>query len=121
MVFGRKYKQPIKVALFFLSVFFMTGFYTLLSYIYELFFIVRAHRNIGMVFVPIFFFLIASPSLFISVYFSEKYNFPVFILVIICLFDEWFHIHPLRVILMFVSFISGYVILISLKKIIKFR
>lgn len=116
MAFGKRHEYIGGFFSFIVSVFFMVGGYTFASYIYEVFFIVHTHRNVGMVFIPFFFFLIASPSLFISAFVSEKYNVPMFILVLIYLLSEWFYIHPLRVTLMAVTYTTGYVILLLLKK-----
>ncbi len=116
MVSGMKNKFILKMFIFVFSVIVMTNGYSFIFFIYEHFFLISAHNNVGMIFISFFFILIASPVLLAATFMPVKLSFTIFLLGIAYLFFEWFSIHPLRVSLMGGCFSLGYIFIVIVNR-----
>ncbi len=118
MVFGIKNNFIIKSLVFIFSMIVMVGAYILASRIYVIFFTISSHKSVGMIFVSFFFYFIASPVLLLSFFVNKKTSATLFFAVFIYLFYEWFSVHPLRVLLMAICFLIGFIFTVVINEII---
>ncbi len=118
MVFGIKSKFILKLIIFVISVIIMFGSYKFGSVLYMSMFDIASHRSVGMIFIYFYFLLIASPVLFVTLFTNFRVGFAILFCVICYLFFEWYSLHPLRVILMGVSVVNGYIFILAAKKVL---
>lgn len=116
MAFGINSKASLKICFFICSAIIMMGSYSLASFAYKSLFAISSHKSVGMIFTSFFFIFIASPILLLSFFSSIRVSVTIFALGIVCLFYEWFSVHPLRVTLMGCCFSLGYVFAVKINK-----
>jgi hypothetical protein len=72
-------------------------------------------RGVGLGFVMFYMRYIIIPITFLSAFIKPKHSSVIFGLVIIFMLYSWYETNPLRVILMLISCLAGYVLVILLK------
>ncbi|AIN19310.1 putative membrane protein [Yersinia rochesterensis] len=117
MAFGIKSQFILKLIIFVVSVIIMIGSYSFGSALYKGMFDITSHRNVGMIFISFYFLLIASPVLLVTLFTTFRVGFAILFCGICYLFFEWYSLHPLRVILMGASVVTGYVFILATRKI----
>ncbi len=117
MVFGIRNKIILKLVFFIISLIIMIGSYSLGSALYKSAFDITSHRSVGMIFISFYFLLIASPILLVTLFTTFRIGFVIFFCGICYLFLEWYSLHPLRVMLMGVSTIIGYIFILTMRRI----
>lgn len=110
-----KSELNLKLVIFIISVIIMLSCYSLGSTLYKSMFDITSHRSAGMIFISFYFLLIASPTLFITLFIALRVSLALLFCGIGYLFFEWYSLHPLRVMLMGASMIMGYIFILMAK------
>ncbi|CNI22186.1 phage protein (partial) [Yersinia enterocolitica] len=106
----------LKLVIFVSSVIIMISCYSLGSALYKSMFDITSHRSAGMIFISFYFLLIASPILFITLFIALRVSLALLFCGIGYLFFEWYSLHPLRVMLMGISMIMGYIFVLMARE-----
>ena len=112
-----KNKSIILLLTFISAIVFMVGCYSLATWMYEQAFNVSSHRNVGIIFISFFFLVIATPILLFTLFTPLRINLTIVALAMLYHFYEWFSVHPLRMCLMAVCFITSYLYVVIIKNI----
>ena len=72
-------------------------------------------RGVGLAFVIFYMWYIMFPLMFLSAFIKLKHSIFILSLAFIYMFYSWYDTNPLRVILMFISSLSGYALIICLR------
>ena len=69
-------------------------------------------RGVSLGFVMFYMKYIVLPAIFLSVFIKMKYSLMIVVLISVYMFISWYNTNPLRVMLMFTSFLLGYAVVI---------
>lgn len=72
-------------------------------------------RGISLGFVVFYMRCVIVPSVFVSAFIKAKYSLVIGLLINIYMFFLWYETNPLRVILMLISYLVGYILVVLIK------
>lgn len=90
-----------------------------LGYKWYMTYFTPSSRGVGLGFVMFYMRYVIIPITFLSTFIKPKHSSIIFGLVILFMLYSWYETNPLRVILMIISYLTGYVLIISLRSIFK--